>query len=205
MLPRVRGGVQRHRYRSTLNVYHVCHAVGRGVKDGSCFSSSLDKWDILLSQQMLDANKHIRADFVFFQEDIWCTCDALCMQQSPTAAALSTSFLLNHILPTVTSWTHWLQDLGSHTAAWLWAVSQKDWRNQGATGWILAMHWHNIWVKKMRFSCFPVLPGGAGAHTIWNGTVKRPLIAYFFGNISAKISKCVHVCQTYSKPKVGRF
>jgi len=36
--------------------------------------------------------------------------------------------------------------------------------------------------------------------------VKRLLIACFIGNISAKkISKSVHVCHTYSKPKVGRF
>jgi len=31
------------------------------------------------------------------------------------------------------------------------------------------------------------------------------LIAYFVSNISAKVSKSVHVCQSYSKPKVGRF
>jgi len=36
--------------------------------------------------------------------------------------------------------------------------------------------------------------------------VKSLLIAYFIGNISAKnISKSIHVCQSYSKPKVGRF
>jgi len=55
--------------------------------------------------------------------------------------------------PTAPSWTHWLQDLGSHTAAWVWVVSQKDWRNQ-APGWIQAMH-YSIWVK-MQFSCFLV-------------------------------------------------
>jgi len=36
--------------------------------------------------------------------------------------------------------------------------------------------------------------------------VKRLLIAYFIGNICAKkISKSIHVRQSYSKPKVGRF
>ena len=30
------------------------------------------------------------------------------------------------------NWTDWLQDLGSHTAAWVWVESQKDWRNQAA-------------------------------------------------------------------------
>jgi len=59
---------------------------------------------------------------------------------------------------------------------------------------------------KMRFSCFPVLPSSAEAQVIWGGRVKRVLIAYLSGNISAKkISTCVHVCQSHSKPKVGRF
>jgi len=56
----------------------------------------------------------------------WCS-GALCVQHSPTAVALSTSFLLNHT-PTVHSWTHWLQGLESHTPAWVRVMSQKDWR-----------------------------------------------------------------------------
>ena len=59
--------------------------------------------------------------------------------------------------------------------------------------------------EKIRFLCFPVLLGSAEAQVTWGGIVKRLLIAYFIGNISAKISKCVHVCQSYSKPMVGRF
>ena len=38
----------------------------------------------------------------------------------------------------------------------------------------------------MQFSCFPVLPGSAEVQVIWDGTIKRLLIAYFIGNISAK-------------------
>jgi len=139
---------------------------------------------------MSDAIKHITGSRVTFflsgRQHIGA--HALCMQHSPTAAPLSTSFLLNHAPPTAPSWTHWLsvQDVGSHTAAWVWIVSQKDWRNQWATSWILAMHWYSIWVKKMRFSCFPVLPGSAEAQVIWGDTVKRLLIAYFIGNISTK-------------------
>ena len=40
--------------------------------------------------------------------------------------------------------------------------------------------------EKMRFSCFPVLPGIAEAQVVWGGIVKRLLIAYFIDNISAK-------------------
>ena len=39
---------------------------------------------------------------------------------------------------------------------------------------------------KMRVSCFPVLPGSAEAQVIWGSIVKRLLITYFIGNISAK-------------------
>jgi len=50
---------------------------------------------------------------------------------------------------------------------------------------------------KMRFSSFPVLPGSAKAQVIWGGTVKRLLIAYFIGNISAK--KCQNPFMLISK------
>jgi len=67
---------------------------------------------------------------------------------------------------------------------------QKVWRNQAATGWILAMHGYSIWVKNVNASALPefVLPGrpSAEAQVIWGGIVKCPLIAYFIGNISAK-------------------
>jgi len=77
--------------------------------------------------------------------------------------------------------------------------SRNDWLNSGNA---LIQHLS----EKMRFSCFPVLPGSAEAHVIWGGTVKLVLIAYFIRNISAKkISKCIHVCQSYSNSKVGRF
>ena len=50
------------------------------------------------------------------------------------------------------------------------------------------------------------LPSSAEAQVTWVGMVKRLLIAYFIGNISAKkVSKSIHVRQSYSKPKVGRF
>ena len=52
-----------------------------------------------------------------------------------------------------------------------------------------------------KFSRFPILPGSTEAQVIWGGILKHHLIAYFIGNISAKkISKSVHVCQSYSKP-----
>ena len=61
------------------------------------------------------------------------------------------------------------------------------------------------WVK-MWFLHFPILPDSAEAQVNWGGMVKRLLIAYIIGNISAKkIWKSIHVCQSYSKPKVGRF
>ena len=60
----------------------------------------------------------------------------------------------------------------------------------------------------MRFSCLPVLPGSAEAQVIWGGTVQRQrlLTAYTLSiTLLPKISKCIHVCQGYSKRKVGRF
>jgi len=58
----------------TLDVYQVCHCVGRCVKDRSCSSSSIEWKSIgrllgLLSQQMLVAVKRVvRKNFVFQQD-----------------------------------------------------------------------------------------------------------------------------------------
>jgi len=110
---------------------------------------------------------------------------ALCVQHTPTAAALSTSFLLNHA-PDSPELNALITRFRKSYSSVRISRESKNWRNQGATGWILAMHWYITWVKKMWFSCFSVLPGSVEAHVIWGGKVKRLLIAYFISNISAK-------------------
>jgi len=51
--------------------------------------------------------------------------DALCMQHSPTAAAPPTSLSPKPCPNSSYSRTHWLQDLGSYTAARVWVVNKK--------------------------------------------------------------------------------
>ena len=51
-----------------------------------------------------------------------------------------------------------------------------------------ALEWKNA------IFVFPHLPDSAESHVIWGGTVKRLLIAYFIGNISAKKYKNVFTC-----------
>ena len=72
-----------------LYVYQVCYDVGHCIKDGSCFFvkpgvkvNGQYWWDILLSQEMLDAAKHIRDNIFFFQEDsallhMHCACNTV--------------------------------------------------------------------------------------------------------------------------------
>jgi len=100
---------------------------------------------------MSDAIKHITIDNFSFQEDsalvhMHCACNT---DQVLRRSQLPFSWTMP---PTAPSWMHWLglQDLGNYTAAWVWVVSQKDWRNQAATSWILTMHWYSIWVKTRR-------------------------------------------------------
>jgi len=45
------------------------------------------------------------------------------------------------------------------------------------------------------------LPGSVEAQVIRGSTVKRLLIAYFIGSISAKISKSVHVCKVMASQR----
>jgi len=75
---------------------------------------------------------------------------ALCMQHSPTAVALSTSFLLNRgpQQPELNVLTTRFRE--SYCGVSM-SHESKRLKNQGATGWILAMHWYNIWVKKCDF------------------------------------------------------
>jgi len=138
----------------TLYVYQVCHGVGRWVKYETCSSSSLE-WKSMDSingisyylNKCQTLSNTSQMTFFSFRKTAHCAY-ALSVQHSPTAAAFSTSFLLNHVL---NSPEHWLQDLGSHAAARVRVLSQKDWRNQGATSWILAMQWYSIWVKNAIF------------------------------------------------------
>jgi len=143
---------------------------------------------------MSDANQTHHRWHVFFQEDstlvhMRCACNTVQLLRRSRLPFSWTMALNSPELNTL------IARLGSHTAAWLWVVSQKYWRNQAA-GSILAM----------RFSCSPFCQVVQKQYVIWGGKVKRRLIPYFISNISAKkISKCVHVCQSYRKPKVGRF
>jgi len=49
------------------------------------------------------------------------------------------------------------------------------------------------WVKYV-ISCFPVLAGSVEAQVTWGGIVKRLLIVYFIGNISAKKYQNPFIC-----------
>ena len=78
------------------------------------------------------------------------------------------------------SWMHWLQNLGSHSAAWVWVVSQKteEIKQQLVEFW-------QCRVKNAIFM-FPRFSGSAEAQVVWGGIVKRLSTAYFIGNIFAK-------------------
>jgi len=72
---------------------------------------------------MSDAIKHITYDIFFFQED-----SALvhmhCARKTVQLLRRSRLPFSWTMPPTGPSWTHWLQDFGSHTAAWVWVVRE---------------------------------------------------------------------------------
>ena len=97
---------------------------------------------------------------------------ALCMQHSSTAAALSTSFLLNNACnsPELNTLIIRFMELSSSVSMSRESKrlknSSSDWMNSGNEFWQ-----YSIWVK-IRFPCFPVLPGSTEAQVISCGTVK---------------------------------
>jgi len=109
----------------------------------------------------------------------------LCVQRSPTAAALSTSFLLNHVPNSPKLNALIIRFRESYSIVSMSCESKRlkksssDWLNSGSA--IIQRVKNAIFV-------FPFLPGSAEAHVIWggNGIVKRLLIACFIGSISAK-------------------
>jgi len=96
---------------------------------------------------MLDAIKHITDDIFCFRKTVrfWCTCVVHATQSCPTAATLSTSFLLNHAPNSPELNALIARFRGSYSSVSM-SPSQRDWRNQGAASWILAMHWYSIWM-----------------------------------------------------------
>jgi len=86
----------------TFYVYQVCNGVGQCGKDGSCSSSSLE-WKLMNSisgifyclNKCQTLSKTSQMTF-FLSGRQRIGAHALCVQHSATAAALSTSFLLNH-------------------------------------------------------------------------------------------------------------
>jgi len=138
-----------HSILLSVYVYQVWYGVGRCVKDGSCSSSSLE-WKLMdcingisYKCQTLSNTSQMTL-FFFFQEDsalvhMHCACNTVqLLRRSRLPFSWTTP-------PTAPSWA----------AAWVWVVSHKDWRNQAATGWIVAMHWYSIWVKKCDFRVSP--------------------------------------------------
>jgi len=90
----------------------------------------------------------------------WCI---VCATQSNCCSTIN--FLSPEPCLQQSLWTHWLQDLGSHTAAWVWVVSQKDWRNQAdgnaliqqCTNTALIQLGHKNQIDKINIRSVPVL------------------------------------------------
>jgi len=70
--------------------------------------------------------------------------------------------------------------------------SSSDWLNSGPA-----------LIQRVKNAIFMIsaLPGSVEAQVIRGSTVKRLLIAYFIGSISAKISKSVHVCKVMASQR----
>jgi len=155
------------------------------------------QWTVLMGYLTISTNvrryqTHHRWHF-FFQEDSAIGAHGLCMQHSPTAAALSTSFLLNHapnspeLNALITRFRESYSSVSMIRGSNRLKKSRRDWLNSGNA---LVQHLS----EKMRFSCFPLLPGSLEAQVIWSGRVKRLLIAYFIGNVSANKYKNAFTC-----------
>jgi len=202
----------------TCCVNQDCHGVGHCVKDGS-LSLSESQWTVLMAYLTIttnvsDAIKYSTDDNFSFSKI------AMCVQHSPTAAALLTNtafkwkiyiFVFPRFARYIRS-TSCLQ--GFDIVGWAAGRASGPSKNGGCgVGHCLVrMEWHpsgwsmclplfiTYWTIKSR-SCLLAPVVVWEAQVIWGGILKHLLIAYFISNISAKKkSKSVHVCQSCSKP-----
>ena len=115
----------------------------------------------------------------------WCTCIVRATQSN---CCNSLDFLLNHA-PQQSELNALTTRCRESYSSVSMSRESKRVKKSRAIGWILAMHWYNIWV---RFSSFPVLGGSAQAQVIWGGMVKCSSIAYYMGNISVQHVNSYH-------------
>jgi len=90
---------------------------------------------------------YVRTDTKYVISETFFLSTQLCMHQRMVCATqfnsyctkLSTSFLLSYDpdRPELNLIGYKIQE---STAAWIWVVSQQNWRNQAATGWTLEKH-----------------------------------------------------------------
>ena len=133
----------------------VVHRVSKNVPPLTCYSLDIhNPITIIFRRSVTEKVKKIRRYFAFpphlssasalpceigNPEDsalVHCACNTVQLLQRSRRLPFSWTMSPNSPV----GWTHWLHDLGSHTASsWVWVVRQKDWQNQTA-GWIQAMH-----------------------------------------------------------------
>jgi len=73
-------------------------------------------------------------------------------------------------------------------------------RTGSLCAWVTQSNWVKMW-----FSRFPVLQGSAEAQVTWGGIAKHVWLPALSVIFLPKISKSIHVCQSYNKPTVRRF
>jgi len=104
--------------------------------------------------------------------------------------------------PKAPSWTQWLQDLGSRTAAWIRVVSRKT---EEIKQWLLEIWQCTYTASENAMFVFPILSGSAEAQVMWGDIVKRLLIAHFIGSISVKNIKIRSRVSKLRQAKGGTF
>jgi len=123
---------------SNLERECTLHSVSKNVPPSTCYNLDIHDPIMIIFGRSVTEKVRNHMMLCFPTSSIYCFCitlqnrkprrqhtGALCVQHSPTAVALSTSFLLNYTPNSPYSWMHWLQDSGSNTPAWVWVVSQK--------------------------------------------------------------------------------
>jgi len=152
---------------------------------------------------MSDAIKHITDAIFFFQEDsalvhMHCACNTVQLLRLSRLLSLKPFLQQPELNALTTRLRESYSSVSMSRESKRLKKSRSDWLSSGNA---LIQHLS----EKNAIFFFSVLPGSAEAHVIWGGIVKRFWLLTLSVTFLPKISKCVHVCQSYSKAKVGHF
>jgi len=119
----------------TLSSFIKCRAVSPSVKNVLHWTCSVTRISYFSTDVVCCQTRH---GWQFYLSARLCLHVVCASQFNYCNAKFTTYFRLSYDPQQPRAEPHWLWDLGSRTAVWVWVLSEQDLRKQAAIGWSLS-------------------------------------------------------------------